>query len=176
MQRTLVLIKPDGIQRGLAGEIIARLERRGLQIAGAKMLHVSEELARRHYAVHQGKPFFEPLVRFITSTPILALVLEGEKAVQAVRQTMGSTNPLEAPPGTVRGDLGLDIGRNLVHGSDSEETAKAEIALFFSEEELFSYQRDGQRWITEPAPEAPPPARAARAGRAPAPPGQRRER
>lgn len=149
MQRTLVLVKPDGVQRGLAGEVLSRLERRGLKIVGAKMLQVSQELAHKHYGVHEGKPFFAGLVEFITSSPILALAVEGNDAVAAVRQTMGGTNPLEAAPGTVRGDFGQDIGRNLVHGSDSAKNAQAEIALFFAEDELMTYERDGQRWVTE---------------------------
>ena len=149
MERTLILVKPDGVQRALSGEIITRRERRGLQIIGAKMLKVSNELAHQHYCVHKDKPFFQGLVDFITSSPIIALAVEGKDAIEAARQTMGSTNPLEAGPGTIRGDFGLDIGRNLVHGSDSQENAATELALFFDEDELVSYPRDGQRWITE---------------------------
>ena len=149
MERTLILVKPDGVQRGLSGEIITRLERRGLQIIGAKMLKVSNELAQKHYGVHKGKPFFQGLVDFITSSPIIALAVEGKDAIESARQTMGSTNPLDASPGTIRGDFGLDIGRNLVHGSDSAENAAIELALFFNEGDLVSYPRDGQRWITE---------------------------
>ena len=149
MEQTLILVKPDGVQRGLSGEIITRLERRGLKMIGAKMLKVSNELAQQHYSVHKGKPFFQGLVDFITSSPILALAVEGKDAIEAARQTMGTTNPLDASPGTIRGDFGLDIGRNLVHGSDSPENAAIELALFFNEEELVNYQRDGQRWITE---------------------------
>lgn len=148
-QRTLVLIKPDAVQRGLVGEIIARLERRGLRITAARVLQVDEALANRHYAAHQGKPFFPGLVEFITSSPIIALVLEGKDAVEAVRQTMGATNPLQATPGTVRGDLALDMGHNLVHGSDSPEAAEQEIALFFQPGEVVSYERDIDRWVTE---------------------------
>jgi nucleoside-diphosphate kinase len=149
MQRTLVLIKPDGIQRGLVGEIISRLEKRGLKIVALKMLQMDEALARRHYAIHQGKPFFKGLVDFITSAPIVAGVFEGKDAVEAVRQSMGETDPIRARPGTIRGDLGLDIGRNLVHGSDSEENAAKEIDLFFSSDEFLSYTREGDRWLTE---------------------------
>lgn len=149
MERTLVLIKPDALQRGLTGEIIARLEHIGLKIAAMKMLQVDEELAQRHYAIHRGKPFFEGLVDFITSGPIIAIVFEGLNAVEVVRKAMGATHPLEAQSGTIRGDLALDIGRNLVHGSDSQETAAQEIRLFFSEEEIISYERDYDRWITE---------------------------
>ena len=139
MQRTLVLIKPDAVQRKLMGEILSRLERKGLKIVALKMLHLDEALAQRHYAIHQDKAFFRGLVDFITSSPLVAAVLEGEGAVEAVRRLMGETNPLQASPGTIRGDFGLDIECNLVHGSDSEESAVSEIALFFSEGELFDY-------------------------------------
>lgn len=149
MERTLVLIKPDAIQRGLAGEIIARLERRGLRIAALRLLWMDEALARRHYAVHEGKPFFDGLIRYITASPIIAAVFEGPRAVEIVRRTMGETDPLAAAAGTIRGDLGLEIGRNLVHGSDSPENAEKEIALFFGQEEVYSYQRDVDRWLYE---------------------------
>ncbi len=149
MDRTLILVKPDAMQRGLAGEIIARLERRGLKIVGMKLLHMDEALAKKHYAIHEGKPFFNPLVEYITSSPIIAAVLEGTKAVDVTRNTMGATNPVEAGLGTIRGDFGLEIGRNLVHGSDSLENAGKEIALFFSPQELVSYERDVDRWIIE---------------------------
>ena len=139
MQRTLVLIKPDAIERGLAGKIIARLERKGLKIAAMKMLQMDKAMAERHYAIHEGKPFFPALVDFITSSPIIAAVVEGKNAVEVVRQMMGETDPLRAAPGTIRGDFGLDIGQNLIHGSDSEENAQQEISLFFSEEEILSY-------------------------------------
>jgi nucleoside-diphosphate kinase len=146
MQRTLLLIKPDAVQRGLVGEIISRLEGRGLRIAALRLLRVDEELARRHYAEHADKPFFSQLVGFITSAPIVAAVLEGPHAVEVLRQTMGATDPRQAAPGTIRGDLGLDITHNLVHGSDSEETARREIALFFDESDIISYRRDVDRW------------------------------
>ena len=149
MQRTLVLVKPDAMQRGLAGEIIQRLERRGLKIVGIKLLHMDEALAKRHYAIHEGKPFFVGLIDYITSSPIIAAVFEGKDAVEAVRRTMGETNPVNAGPGTIRGDFALEIGRNLIHGSDSEENAKKEVALFFSPAELCSYARSTDRWITE---------------------------
>jgi len=149
MDRTLILVKPDAMQRGLAGEIIARLERRGLKIVGMKLLHMDQALARKHYAIHEGKPFFKPLVDYITSSPIIAAVLEGTKAVDVTRNTMGATNPVEAGMGTIRGDFGLEIGRNLVHGSDSPENAAKEIALFFSPQEMVSYERDVDRWIIE---------------------------
>ncbi len=148
-EKTLILVKPDGVQRGLIGIIISRLEARGLRITAMKMLQVSREMALKHYGVHEGKPFFDGLVSFITSGPVVAMVLEGRSAVEMARNTMGVTDPLRAQPGTIRGDLGVDIGRNLVHGSDSPETAAQEIALFFSEDEILSYSRDVDRWITE---------------------------
>ena len=149
MERTLILIKPDGMQRGLAGEILARFERRGLKIVGLKLVQVSTQLAEEHYAVHQGKPFYEGLVRYITSSPVIALVLEGTNAVSAVRKTVGATRSYEADPGTIRGDLALEIGRNLVHASDAPETAQQEVALWFGDGELVSYPRETDRWIFE---------------------------
>lgn len=148
-EKTLVLVKPDGVQRGLIGPIITRLEARGLKIVAMEMLQMNEALARRHYAVHEGKPFFKALVDFITSGPIVAMVLEGPRAVELVRNAMGGTDPAKAAPGTIRGDWGVDIGRNLVHGSDSVENARQEIANFFEETDILSYQRDTDRWITE---------------------------
>jgi nucleoside-diphosphate kinase len=136
MERSLVLIKPDAMQRGLAGIIISRLERRGLKIVAMKMLQMDRTLAQRHYAIHQGKAFFNDLVDFITSSPIIAAIFEGEKAIEAVRQTMGATDPVKASPGSIRGDFGLDIQQNLVHGSDSAENAEKEKSLFFSPEEI----------------------------------------
>ena len=133
MERTLVLIKPDAMQRGLAGEIISRLERRGLKIVAIRMLKVSKPLARQHYAEHEGKPFYEELVSFITSGPLVAMVLEGESAVEAARQVIGATNPLEASPGSIRGDFAISVGQNMVHGSDSSESASREVGLFFPE-------------------------------------------
>jgi nucleoside-diphosphate kinase len=141
MERTLVLVKPDGVQRGLVGEIICRMERRGLKIIALKLLWMDKELARRHYAVHEGKPFFEGLVKFITSGPIIAAVFEGQGAVEAARSVMGSTDPVKAAPGTIRGDLALDMGQNLVHGSDSVENAEKEIRIFFTDREILAYQR-----------------------------------
>jgi nucleoside-diphosphate kinase len=135
-ERTLVLIKPDALERSLAGEILGRLERRGLQIRAAKLVQLDRDLAERHYAEHSEKPFFGELVDFITSAPTLALVVEGESAISVVRATMGSTNPAEAAPGTIRGDLALAMPDNLVHGSDSPESAEREIALWFSDSEL----------------------------------------
>lgn len=149
METTLVLLKPDAVQRGLAGEIISRLEKTGLKITGMKLMQVSQELANEHYGEHVGKPFFDGLVSFITSGPIVAMALEGNGAVAIVRKTMGATNPADSPPGTVRGDYGIDIGRNLVHGSDSAESAKREVALFFDDAELIDYSRATDPWITE---------------------------
>jgi len=149
MERTLVLVKPDAMQRGLAGEIISRLERRGLRIAAVRMLRVDENLAARHYAEHTEKPFYRTLVDFITSSPIIATVLEGPNAVEIVRASMGTTDPLAAAPGTIRGDLALYITQNLIHGSDSTESAAREIALFFDEDTIHSYPRDLDRWVFE---------------------------
>ena len=149
MERTLVLVKPDAMQRGLAGEVLSRFERRGLRLVGLRLLHIDEALARRHYAEHEGKPFMEGLVSFITSAPVVAAVLEGPRAVAAVRQTMGATDPLQAATGSIRGDLALDLGRNLVHGSDSPESAAREIALFFGGEPLIEWSSDRDRWVAE---------------------------
>ena len=149
MEKTLVVLKPDAVQRGLCGEIIGRLERTGLKIVGMKLMQVSDELANRHYGEHMGKPFFDGLVGFITSGPIVAMAFEGNNSVSIVRKTMGVTNPAESPPGSIRGDFGTDIGRNLVHGSDSPESAVRELSLFFTEEELLGYERATDPWITE---------------------------
>jgi nucleoside-diphosphate kinase len=147
MERSLVLIKPDAIQRGLAGEIISRLERKGLKIVAMKMLHMDKNLAQRHYAIHKGKAFFNDLVNFITSSPLIAIIFQGKNAVEIIRQMMGETDPAKAQPGTIRGDFGIDIGHNLVHGSDSLENASKEIDLFFSAEEIFNYARELDTWI-----------------------------
>jgi nucleoside-diphosphate kinase len=149
MERTLVIIKPDGVQRGLIGEIIARLERRGLKIVGMKMMQISTELASRHYAVHKGKPFYEGLVDYITSSPVVVMAIEGKRAIEVLRSTMGATNPVQATPGTIRADLAVEIGRNLVHGSDGPETAAFELGLFFSSDEILSWDRATERWISE---------------------------
>ena len=149
MERTLVLLKPDAVQRGLMGEVIGRLERRGLRLVGAKFVQVDEDLARLHYAVHEGKPFFDPLIRYITASPVMAMVWEGPRAIATVRQTMGATSPSEAAPGSVRHDFGLEIGRNLTHASDSGDTAHQEIALWFCPEELIDWTRELDRWIFE---------------------------
>jgi nucleoside-diphosphate kinase len=150
MERTLVLVKPDGVQRGLVGEVISRLERRGLKLVAMKLVRVDEALARLHYAEHVGRPFFQGLVQFITSAPLVATVWEAENAVEVARRTMGDTNPARSAPGTIRGDLGLDIGRNLVHGSDSLESAGREVSLFFRPEEVIGYARAIEPWLTEP--------------------------
>ena len=143
-------MKPDGVQRGLVGEVISRLERRGLKLVGMKLLQVDEALAGQHYAEHVDRPFYRGLVDFITSSPTVgALVWEAENAVVLVRQTMGETDPGKSPPGTIRGDLGINIGRNLVHGSDSSESAQREIGLFFQPQEVLGYERTLNPWITE---------------------------
>ena len=149
MERTLILVKPDGVQRGLIGSIVSRFERRGLKLVGMKFLQMSDDLAARHYAVHEGRPFYESLVQYIVSGPVVAMVWDGENAIAAARMTMGITNPAEAAPGTIRGDYGMEIGRNLVHGSDSPENAVKEVSLFFSPAELVDWQRDSDAWIRE---------------------------
>ena len=149
MERTLVLIKPDGVQRSLIGEIISRLERRGLRLVGAKFMQVNQELAETHYAIHQGKPFYDGLIKYITSAPVVAMVWEGPNAIAAVRQTMGSTRPTEAAPGSVRHDFALEVGRNLTHASDSVENGAAEIELWFSGQELVTWVRQNDPWIFE---------------------------
>ena len=149
LERSLVLVKRDGVQRGISGVVISKLESRGLKIAGMKLFQISRDLATRHYGAHEGKPFFAGLVNFITSGPVVAMVVEGPRAVEIVRSTMGATDPLNAQPGTIRGDFGIEIGRNLVHGSDSLESAKHEISLFFSDGEIIDYGRDIDTWIIE---------------------------
>lgn len=149
MEQTLVLIKPDGVQRGLVGRIISRLERRGLRLAALKLLRVDETRARRLYEVHLGKPFYETLVSYISSSPIVAMVWQGKGVIDIVRRTMGATDPAQAEPGTIRGDLGMNIGRNLIHGSDSPESAAREIPIFFTPEEIFSYPRALDSWLSE---------------------------
>ena len=149
MEKTLVLAKPDAVQRGLIGEIIARLERRGLKLTGAKFMQVSQSLAEAHYAIHKGKPFYESLIAYITSSPVMAMVWEGPNAVAAVRQTMGATKPTEAAPGSIRHDFGLEIGRNLTNASDSPENGEKETALWFSPDELTEWDRAVDAWIFE---------------------------
>ncbi|MFL2803579.1 MAG: nucleoside-diphosphate kinase [Dehalococcoidia bacterium] len=149
METTLILIKPDGVQRGLIGEIINRLERKGLKIVGMKLMQASDKIANEHYAEHVGKPFFGSLVDFITSSPLVALAVEGDNAVDVSRNLMGSTNPQDAAPGTIRGDFGMTIGMNLIHGSDSTDSAKRELGIFFDESEILSFNRALDEWIIE---------------------------
>lgn len=149
MERSLVLVKPDGVQRGLVGEIIYRLERRGLKLIGAKFLQVSQELAETHYAVHKGKPFYDGLITYITSSPVMAMVWEGPNAIAAVRQTMGATRPTEAAPGSIRHDFGLEVGRNLTHASDSVDNGDQEVKLWFNSQELIQWDRANDTWIFE---------------------------
>jgi nucleoside-diphosphate kinase len=149
MEKTFVMVKPDGVERGLMGEVVSRLERRGLRLIAAKFMWVSQELAEKHYAIHKGKSFYEPLIKYITSAPVLAMVWEGPNAVAAVRQTMGSTRPVEAAPGSIRHDFALMVGRNLTHASDSVENGELEVALWFKPDELVYWQRETDRWIFE---------------------------
>ncbi len=149
MEQALILIKPDGVQRGLMGEIIQRFERRGLQIVGMKFLQVSQELAEAHYAVHQGRPFYTGLIQYITSGPVVAIAIAGKNAIAICRHTIGATKPTEAACGSIRGDFAVEIGRNLVHGSDSPVNGAAEVALWFSPAELVSWQRPASEWVFE---------------------------
>lgn len=149
VEKTFVFVKPDGVQRGLVGEIMARLERRGLRLVASKFMAVSQELAGQHYAIHQGKPFYEGLLEYVTSAPVMAMVWEGPNAVAAVRQTMGATKPTEAAPGSVRHDFGLEIGRNITHASDSVENAQKEIEMWFTAEEIIDWNRDIDTWVFE---------------------------
>lgn len=149
MERTLILVKPDAMQRGLAGEVLKRFEQRGLKVVGLKLMQIDSALAEQHYAEHKGKPFFDGLVEYITSSPVVAAVFEGVNAVVAVRGSVGSTDPSAAAPGSIRSDYGLERGRNLVHASDSPESGVREIALFFKPEELLPWPRDTDRWIFE---------------------------
>jgi nucleoside-diphosphate kinase len=150
-ERTFVMVKPDGVQRGLIGEIIARFEDRGLKLVGAKFMQIPDELAYEHYGEHEGKPFFDGLVEFITSGPVMAMVWEGQDATRQVRTMMGETDPAESAPGTIRGDFGLDLGRNVIHGSDHEDEGanEREIDLFFDEDELQDYDRIDETWLYE---------------------------
>jgi nucleoside-diphosphate kinase len=149
VERTLVLVKPDGVQRGLIGEVTSRLERRGLRLVAAKFMDVSRQLAETHYAIHKGKPFYDGLIAYITSAPVMAMVWEGPNAVAAVRQTMGATRPTEAAPGTLRHDFALEVGRNLTHASDEPSNAEKEVALWFKKEELVDWKREVDRWVFE---------------------------
>ncbi len=153
-ERTLVLVKPDGVQRQLVGRILSRYEERGLRIVGLKLVKVDRELAERHYAVHKGKPFFEGLVAFITSGPLVAAALEGPDAIAMVRTMNGATKPVEATPGTIRGDLAVEMGQNLVHASDSAESAAAELGIWFTADELVTYRREIDRWVIGPKTDA----------------------
>ncbi len=149
MEQTLILVKPDGVQRGLIGQIISRFESRGMKLVGLKFIQMSNELAAQHYAVHKGKNFYDGLIEYIVSGPVVAMVWSGEDAITAARATMGSTRPVDSPPGTIRGDFGMEVGRNLVHGSDEPENANKEVALFFDQSELINWQRDSDKWIKE---------------------------
>ena len=149
MERSLVLVKPDAVQRGLIGEVMMRLERRGLRLVAAKFIEVSDDLARTHYAIHKGKPFYEGLIRYITSAPVMAMVWEGPNAIDAIRQTMGATRPTDAAPGSIRHDFALEIGRNLTHASDKPENAVTEVALWFTSDELVTWDRAIDQWVFE---------------------------
>jgi nucleoside-diphosphate kinase len=148
VERTFIILKPDSVQRGLIGEIVSRFERRGLKIVAMKMIHVSQELAQEHYAVHKERPFYGSLIEYITSSPVVAMVVEGTNAINVVRKTVGATNPAEAEPGTIRSDFGLEIGRNLVHASDGPETAAFETNLWFGQE-MIDWDRNNDPWIFE---------------------------
>ncbi len=149
MEQTFVIVKPGAVQRGLIGKIISRFEMRGLKIVALKMIHITSELAEKHYAEHKGKPFFEDLVNFITSSPVVVMVLKGENAITVARTMMGATDPLDAAPGTIRGDFGLFTGKNIVHGSDSQASAEREIHLFFSDNEFVAYKKCDEEWLYE---------------------------
>lgn len=149
MERTFVMIKPDGVQRNLVGEIIARIEQKGYKLVAMKLMQLTEEHAKVHYQEHVEKPFFPGLVEYITSGPVVAMVWEGKNAVKGMRQLMGATNPQEAPPGTIRGDYGLDIGRNVIHGADAPESAQREMAIYFKPEEILSYEKTVEKWQYE---------------------------
>lgn len=147
MERTFIMVKPDGVQRNLIGEIISRFEKKGYQLVAAKLMQVSQDLAEKHYAEHREKPFFQELVDFITSGPVFAMVWQGEGVIATARQMMGKTNPQEALPGTIRGDFGLTVGKNVIHGSDSPESAEREIDLWFNEDEILDYKKTGDEWL-----------------------------
>jgi len=147
MEQTFLMIKPDGVQRNLTGEIVNRFERKGFKLAGAKLMQITDELAKTHYGEHKDKPFFGELVEFITSGPVLAMVWEGENVISTARDMMGITNPLEAAPGTIRGDYGMTVGKNIIHGSDSPESAEKEISLFFNSNEILNYSKQDSEWI-----------------------------
>lgn len=147
MEKTFLMVKPDGVQRNLIGEIVSRFEKKGFKLAGAKLIQISEELAQNHYKEHKERPFFGELVDFITSGPVFAMVWEGENVIATARNMMGKTNPSDAAPGTIRGDFAVQVGQNIIHGSDSPESAEREINLFFNEEELVSYDKTIAKWV-----------------------------
>jgi nucleoside-diphosphate kinase len=147
MEKTFLMVKPDGVQRNLIGEIVARFEKKGFKLAGAKLMQISKDLAEEHYGEHKERPFFGELVDFITSGPVFAMVWEGENVIATARQMMGATNPNDAAPGTIRGAYGVTVGKNIIHGSDSKESAEREIGLFFNEDDVLSYSKDGDNWI-----------------------------
>ncbi len=149
MERTLVILKPDAVQRGLIGQITARLEQRGIKLVGMRLIQIDQALAARHYAVHKGKPFYDGLIQYITSSPVVVQVWEGKRVIEIVRRTCGATNPIDADLGTIRADFGVEIGRNLIHASDGAETAAYEIPLYFTEEDLVSWPRANDPWINE---------------------------
>jgi nucleoside-diphosphate kinase len=149
MERSLIILKPDAVQRGLVGPIITRIEQRGLHFVGMKLMHIDSALARQHYGVHEGKPFFAGLVEYISSGPVVVIAISGKNVIDIVRAMVGATNPVKAAPGTIRGDLAVDIGRNLIHASDSPENGEQEVGLFFRPDELLIYERSTDRWITE---------------------------
>lgn len=149
MEQSLIILKPDAVQRGLVGPILTRLEQRGLKLVGLKMIQIDETLARKHYSVHEGKGFFQSLVEYIISGPVVVAVVAGKDVIQIVRNTVGATNPVNATPGTIRGDFGLEIGRNLIHASDSPENGEKEVALFFQPEEVIMWSRSTDAWIYE---------------------------
>ncbi|MFB5661670.1 nucleoside-diphosphate kinase [Alteribacillus sp. HJP-4] len=147
MEKTFIMVKPDGVQRNLIGEIVARFEKKGFQLGGAKLMNISEDLAKEHYGEHKERPFFGELVQFITSGPVFAMVWEGENVIKEARKMMGSTKPSDASPGTIRGDFGIQVGMNIIHGSDSPESAEREIGIFFKSEELVTYKKTIAEWI-----------------------------
>ncbi|WP_181348230.1 nucleoside-diphosphate kinase [Thalassobacillus sp. CUG 92003] len=147
MERTFIMVKPDGVQRNLIGNIVTRFENKGFKMAGAQLMHIPGSLAEEHYGEHKDKPFFGELVEFITSGPVFAMVWEGENVIATARQMMGATNPLEAAPGTIRGDYGLTVGKNVIHGSDAPESAEREINLFFNKDQTVDYTKDDAKWI-----------------------------
>ncbi len=149
MEKSLIILKPDAVQRGLIGQIITRLEQRGLKFMGMKLMQVSPELAQSHYGEHEGKPFFGALVSYITSSPVVVIAIQGKNVVQTIRNTVGATNPINAAPGTIRGDFGLEIGRNLIHASDSPESGEAEVSRFFDASDLITWERNTDAWIHE---------------------------